>query len=294
MRLRLTYDGSALDTHEMDVRSLAPSLLAAADLFEAAGMELLGTDQITVRVTGSFRTGSFGIDLGLRLNGFGNMLVGLFAGAGVNAAANLKTLVDTIYGLIKAVQKKRNRQILTIERRGDGKAVIVFEEKTEMEVAEEVARLFVRKQVMESLAKVIAPLEQPGIQTIAFGTDDKVEAVISKDEMPYFQLPEPPEEMLIDEVRHMALSLVAVAFREDNKWRVSDGQNTLFAAMEDKTFLDSIDRGESFAKGDLLVCEVRIRQSRVGDALRTEYSIEKVMEHRRPPQQLDWTKTPPH
>jgi hypothetical protein len=42
----------------------------------------------------------------------------------------------------------------------------------------------------------------------------------------------------------------------------------------------------AFAKGDLLVCRVRVDQWRTGDSLRTEYTVLEVTEHRVAARQL--------
>jgi hypothetical protein len=58
--LHIAYDGPALDTHEMDVRELAPALLAFSDMFEEANAVLNGDRaKISLNVKGSFKTGSF-------------------------------------------------------------------------------------------------------------------------------------------------------------------------------------------------------------------------------------------
>lgn len=60
---RITYDGPALNMSEMDVRELAPALLAIGDLLTASVSVLCGDKiQPQVNVKGSFKTGSFGID----------------------------------------------------------------------------------------------------------------------------------------------------------------------------------------------------------------------------------------
>src|SRR5690606_6815674 len=65
-RFHLVYDGPALVQHQMDVRALAPALLAMSDLVERAN-ELLNGDnaKVSVNVNASFKSGSFGIDLEL-------------------------------------------------------------------------------------------------------------------------------------------------------------------------------------------------------------------------------------
>ncbi|WP_061165200.1 hypothetical protein [Caballeronia temeraria] len=63
-RFNVVYDGPALAEHRMDVRDLAPALVAIADLFTAANKELNGDSaDVRVEVKGSFKAGSFELDL---------------------------------------------------------------------------------------------------------------------------------------------------------------------------------------------------------------------------------------
>lgn len=63
---RITYDGPALITHEMDVRTLAPALLAMGELLDAATQALYAERvKAQINVRASFQTGSFGIDFAL-------------------------------------------------------------------------------------------------------------------------------------------------------------------------------------------------------------------------------------
>ncbi|WP_256260594.1 MULTISPECIES: hypothetical protein [Burkholderia] len=73
-RFRVTYDGPALESSEMDVRELAPALLAIGDLLDASTRALCG-DQVRpqVNVRGSFKTGSFGVDFTLATSLLGRM-----------------------------------------------------------------------------------------------------------------------------------------------------------------------------------------------------------------------------
>lgn len=85
---------------------------------------------------------------------------------------------------------------------------------------------------------------------------------------------------LIDRTSEMALTIVAVTFAEGNKWRLSDGERTFHATIEDKPFLARVERGEeAFRNGDILVCALRVQQWRTPTGLRTEYSVVNVVDH---------------
>ena len=48
-----------------------------------------------------------------------------------------------------------------------------------------------------------------------------------------------------------------------------------------KTFLNRVNTNQiSFSKGDILICEVRMIQTRGRDGLKTEYVVERVREHK--------------
>ena len=92
---------------------------------------------------------------------------------------------------------------------------------------------------------------------------------------------------MVDEIRRLALSIRSLAFQEGNKWRLFDGQNVITATIEDETFLDRVDRNlVRFAKGDVLICEVRTIQKQGQTGLTTEHSVRRVVEHRPAPARI--------
>ena len=100
-----------------------------------------------------------------------------------------------------------------------------------------------------------------------------------------FDIPE-SQEQLLDETRRQAFSIIGLSFKEDNKWRLTDGENTFSVSMKDATFQQRVDNNqEIFAKGDVLVCDLRTVQWQVEGGIKTEYEVIKVVNHR-PARQL--------
>lgn len=79
------------------------------------------------------------------------------------------------------------------------------------------------------------------------------------------------------------LQIESAVFKDDNKWRFSDGATPFFAEISDPDFLARINSGdERFGKGDVLVVDLRRTQSISDTGLKTELAVEKVLEHRAP------------
>ncbi len=58
-------------------------------------------------------------------------------------------------------------------------------------------------------------------------------------------------------------------------------QNNFSVTIKDEDFLKKVANDEiSFAKNDILVCEIRIKQWQIAEGLKTDYELLKVIEHR--------------
>jgi hypothetical protein len=120
-----------------------------------------------------------------------------------------------------------------------------------------------------------------GIAVYPSRTREHVSQTTTKKIKMPFVAPTVEDELIISDERTAAFSVVALTFKDGNKWRLYDGQNTISVTIEDEAFIRRVnDNKIAFAKGDLLVCRVRVDQWRTGDCLRTEYTVLEVMEHR--------------
>lgn len=290
--LQIVYDGPALETHEMEVRDLAPALLAIGDLFEAANNELNGSRaKIAVSVKGSFKTGCFAIDL-QAVQSLASQVMDIFNSAPVTAALNIiGTLGFTLVGgkgVIQTIQWLRGRTITSISQTEDGKTRIGVDADF-IDVEEAVLKLFRSVAVRQALEGAISkPLQREGINYFAVRENENDFVAISKEEAVFFIAPkDEQEEIISDEIREANLQLVNISFREDNKWRFFDGSATFYAEISDEDFLQRVDSSdETFSKGDILKVMLHEQSILSSGQLKRLHRIDKVLEHRRSARQL--------
>lgn len=282
----LTYDGPALRNHEMNVRDLAPAMLAVGELFDALNL-LFNGDGVEVAVNvRAHEPGCFSVVFEV-LQNWKDGALALFSGDAVTAAVNLRELIIAGGGgLIWLVKKIRGRTLDKVERLSPGMARLTISDET-FDVPLTLLRAYQEVTVRTALERVVVkPLAQEGIDEVRFQSGDTIEAVRDS-ETGWFKVPEIAELILVDDTREAAFSILSLAFKEENKWRLHDGANTVSALIEDEDFLRRVDANAvRFAKGDVLVCEVRFMQKQTTKGLVTEHRVIKVKRHIPAPRQL--------
>lgn len=286
---RITYDGPALDSSEMEVRELAPALHAMGDLLEQANRVLNGdAAKVAVNVKGSFKTGSFGIDLAL-YQSIAPHIVDFFSSKEVQAVSALLGLLGlnaansisvSRKGLIQVLKWIRGRPIRKVQTTDSTAILTVDDETLGIELA--VLSLLQDVKTREALEGVITrPLEKEGIDTFATGSDSLIYERITKTEAQWFIVPDEVDEDLGEATFTATVQIVRIDFNQDNKWRFTDGNLSFYAAILDENFLRKIAHNEvSFSSGDVLRVAVRQRQSMSSGQIKSEYFIDKVLEHR--------------
>jgi hypothetical protein len=279
-----------MDEHRMDVRDLAPTLLATGELFRSANLILNGQEtdlRIHVKATAP---GSFDISF-LISQDFVSSVTGFLSGELVTSAVNLKELifgmgVPTAIGMFYLVKKLKGKNPKNIHELKEGVMLIEVDNET-LEVPLKALELYRSVSIRKSLYEMIKPLEKDGVDQLEIRSEHISHITVTKNDLEAFLPPELADQKLL-EVEHEAhYSIISLAFKEDNKWRLSDGAVTISATIKDLDFLKRVESNAvAFAKGDLLHCQVKQTQWQTEAGLKTEYDVIKVYKHHTAYQQM--------
>ncbi len=197
----------------MDVRDLAPALLAIGQLFESANRVLHGENSSARIRIHTVSPGSFIIGLDVDVS-FITSLRDMFSGTDATAAANLITLLTfgggVPVGAIKLIRWLKGKRPTEIRRQPEGRAVVEIDGQT-LEVDEPVVRLALDVNVRLALERVIAdPLSKDGIEAVEIeGTGTEHIERIEKSEAYFFLVPPDKEAGIFETSYRGVFSIVA-------------------------------------------------------------------------------------
>jgi hypothetical protein len=292
---QIYYTGEDLESGQMDVKELAPALLAIGNLIEESNRVLNGDKaSVTVKVT-AFKDGSFGVDFEL-LQKLSTSFTNFFNSDPVTAAATLLSFLGIsgggiTFGLVKFLKYIKNRNIDNVIKLQDGNIEVVVQDQ-KVVISSEVLSLYQDIKVRKEVENTVRPLGRKGIDSIKFKHGKDLVGAIEEKELSYFDMPEiEDKEIEVKEASESefiaTFSIQNLSFKEDNKWKLSDGTNTFFVTILDKSYLDKIDKNlVSFLKGDRLKVKLRVKNFETSSGLKTDYEVLEIIEHTKPPTQL--------
>ena len=279
---KIAYDGEALRDHSMDVRDLAPALLSLGKLFDAANLALNG-DKASIKLqVKAHSAGSFEVALEL-FQSWGAQVSHFLVGDFVTSVLNLKELVVgggiSVVGIFCLIKKLKGKKPDSIKHLDNGMVLLEVQGET-LVVPVTLLRLYQDVAVRVAAEEVLRPLYRDNIDKFVIKDGDTITGEVTKADVDYFTLPEIRDEIITENIHEAAYSIISLAFKDDNKWRLHDGNSTISVQMKDDVFRRKVEENLiSFSKGDILKCKVKTIQWRTVDGLKTEYEVLEVIEH---------------
>ena len=269
-RIALRYSGPAVDSGLMDVYEASANMIAFSQFVVVAAKAAFGqTTEARAEVAG-FGKGSFVTDLVFNVGGPSATLFTAIS------PEHLWLFVKEAFALWKHLKGappshvEDNSQWAQVTK-NSGQVLQVRTESLNIVLSEkggEAVSQFVKKA-----------LERPGMDSVAIASATEEIGNVTQDEAKYFGSVTPSEN-ITDVVVRMALVIEAPVFKDGNKWRFSDGQQSFYADIEDAEFLAKVNAGERFGKGDVLYADVRINQEQTGMKITASRTIVKVHDHK--------------
>lgn len=274
--LSLRYHGGEADQGQMGYYDTAASIVAFGDLVGELSHTLYGEKAYIRTTVQGAREGSFSIDFIIQ---FGGVVATI-----LTEPVTPKDIWNLFKQSFEAWRFLDGKPPAKIERNGDQYGltnvhgdVEYFNQNVFLTInsnkASEAIEQFVRKPLESGKSKL--DLTHKDLDDHLIVTDKEAHAFTNVG----------IEEVIMEQTTTMALTVESAVFKEGNKWRFYDGQTSFSAPIEDEVFIERIDSGERFGKGDILIVEVYIIQAERKGRLVTERIVKQVLEHRIPGEQ---------
>jgi len=255
----------------MDVYDATGNMLAFSEFVLLAAKTEFGKDIAARAEVAGFDRGSFVTDLIFHVTGISGTI---FSGL---SADQLRRIIEEAFKLWKHLRACAPTKI---EPASAQELRVTNNDGDVIQISVNSLTLVMSEKGGESVGRFVKQaLSTPGVERVELAAGPIEISHVTQEESHYF-VPVAPSETVTDVVVRMSLMIEAPVFKEGNKWRFSDGQQSFFADLADREFLHRVDAGERFGKGDILSADVRINQQQTGLKLSAERTIVRVYEHR--------------
>ncbi len=275
MSILLRYTGPSVDDGTMNVYDAAANMVAFSDFVVSAAHKIYGDNTVVSADVQGFRKGSFSTDLAFHLAGAGASLLSLSPDPG--------TVIAAVKESLELFTFLRGEAPTKIEHRDDRSVNVTNNNGTVVTVNIESLQLTLDEKAAKAAEKFIGDaLSKPGVNQIEISSDGKEVTRATKGDAQYFHPIEASEETVTEQTVRMGLVIEEPCFKDGtgHRWTMWDGETSLQFAMHDEDFVARVDAGERFGKGDILICEVRITQTKAGSKLKIQRTILKVHDHK--------------
>jgi hypothetical protein len=272
MSILLRYQGPAVEDGTMNVYDAAANMTAFSDFVVSAAHKIYGEDvHVKAEVT-AFKHASFGTNLLFEVVGAAATILPILPDV-VSVATTIKESIE-LFRFLKGEKPKK------VEYRNDNSINVTNNSGNIIVINRPSLQLTLDSKAGKAAAQFIGEaLSKAGVDQIEISSVGNKIAQATKDDAQYYH-PIGDEDTLTETVTRMGLVIESLSFKDGNKWRMWNGAESLLYAMEDDEFTARVNNGEAFRKGDILICEVRVKQTKTDGALKLQRAIVKVHDHK--------------
>lgn len=279
--LSLRYHGGEADQGEMGYYEAAAAIMAFGDLMGIISQSTCGQKAFIRTTVQGVREGSFSIDFIMH---FGGIAASLISGP-----SSPKEIWELLKLSLEAWKFLKGKPPQDIARKEEGFMLTNISGEVNY-VNQYVYNIITDDRAGAAVEEAIRKPLESGRKKLSLENksyNDAVE-VVGEEASSYTDVT--PEEFVMEQTVEMGLTVESAVFKEGNKWRFFDGEISFSATIEDEAFINQIDEGERFGKGDVLFVKLHIVQLKRKGQLKTERAVKKVIKHQASERQLDFVE----
>jgi hypothetical protein len=274
---KLKFDGQL---HQIDANILINSLIHTTSIIQEVNRYLDTGQRIDIKVK-ALERGSFLVHIELLETSI-DSLKSLFTRENVELAS---TIVTLLAGLIEIKKFLKGRKAKSVDQKED-KTEITNENGDVLIIENLTFTIYEHSPIIkDALSQNFDSLNNDPSITGFEITDRDENSIIRVDREEFSDLSLKSEEITNDEriIKEAAtLNIIRPSFDESLKWDFYYKGNKISAKIKDPNFYELINKGEPFAKGDILEVEIQINQKwdeSVNTFVNKSYQINKIIRH---------------
>ncbi len=274
---KIKFDGQQ---HQVDANVLVSSLIHTTTIVQEVNKYLNSGKKIEIKVK-ALEKGSFLCHIELVETTI-DSLKNLLTKDNIEVGA---AIVTTVVGIIELKKFLKGKKAKEVQKQGD-RTKIINKDGNVLIIENATFNIYEHSPVVkDALAQNFDALNNDPAITGFEITDKNENALVGVDKSEFVELSQKSEEVEEGErkiVEAATVNVVRVSFEESLKWDFYYRGIKISAKIADPSFYELIDKGEAFAKGDVLEVELQIHQKfdeSVNTFVTKSYTVNKIVRH---------------
>ena len=287
--LSLKYQGSAFDSHSINAKALASSLLSFSDAVSVATKTIDKDLKVELQVTAQ-REGSFDVVFLLQQ---GLQSIGEFSDTAVGKGVSFLSTVGLsglIVGAIKLVVAKINSGEPTVEEVvdqdsddllfSDERVVAVFPDGRRVETSRTQLRISELSDFVNKIGDACSVPVDDGFDGVEFSSSAECVDVSVRDAQGMREYV-PVDEVISEAVSDYVVQPLSVNFEDHKAWKLTtDNSGVISAEMTDEGFYQRLEEGLRVGKRDVFKVRMHVVSARdKRGKLKAKYTILRVLDY---------------